>query len=79
VAFYTGAKALSRWPINDESTLTPSLLFALHPNEILYEAQSIYFSVNFVVNLRTQEWFKKFEENNGLKTVKNVKLIFESE
>jgi hypothetical protein len=22
VAFYTGAKALSRWPINDESTLT---------------------------------------------------------
>jgi hypothetical protein len=22
VAIYTGAKALSRWPINDESTLT---------------------------------------------------------
>jgi hypothetical protein len=24
VAIYTGAKALSRWPINDESTLTIS-------------------------------------------------------
>jgi hypothetical protein len=26
VAIYTGAKALSRWPINDESTLTPDIL-----------------------------------------------------
>jgi hypothetical protein len=31
VAIYTGAKALSRWPINDESTLTVIILFsAIH-------------------------------------------------
>jgi hypothetical protein len=31
VAFYTGAKALSRWPINDESTLTfPRTAVAKH-------------------------------------------------
>jgi hypothetical protein len=30
VAIYTGAKALSRWPINDESTLTNSLRERVH-------------------------------------------------
>jgi hypothetical protein len=35
VAIYTGAKALSRWPINDESTLTISLLELVLPGVLL--------------------------------------------
>jgi hypothetical protein len=42
VAIYTGAKALSRWPINDESTLTASKKFLSVQQERLDIVASVF-------------------------------------
>jgi hypothetical protein len=43
VAIYTSAKALSRWPINDESTLTTGVILNLVCNKNNKKRLNSYF------------------------------------
>jgi hypothetical protein len=67
VAIYTGAKALSRWPINDESTLTLPLQWHAAMRLKYITAQSIagrhgthesskHFSVFYFIFIRARIW-----------------------